>query len=220
MKKFDIDALYLVQFNLGFLEVDYRTGRVLEEKQKGKEEFKKYKKDNPGEVVIGPGGKVYLVNGNHFAVALKRNDSSKMWAMVVADFSNLEEEQFWTEMNRPGNKFCHLKDRGKVRPASELPKKSDEMTDDPYRSLAWLLEKTGAYVDANRRFAEFEWADFLRESIPDWPNDDKGWKEAMAQGAVLAKSKKTQHLPGWIGKEGKCEWLLNRIAFLEKALKF
>ena len=108
--------------------------------------------------------------------------------------------------------WCYLKDdEGILRSPLELPNSLSELKDDPYRSLAWMLEKCEAYVDSNIPFAEFLWADFLRERVRPWTNDKKGWKRAIKDALEWTHSEEASSLPGWIGHSKKCLSIVNKL---------
>jgi hypothetical protein len=46
-----------------------------------------------------------------------------------------------------------------------MPKTVFDLTDDPFRSLAGALKRTGGYAKDKAPFSEFRWADFLRNRI-------------------------------------------------------
>ena len=78
------------------------------------------------------------------------------------------------------------------------------MTDDPYRSLAWLVRRNGGYCKTSSEFAEFKWADWLRPrfstlEIQDLPSDPKDANATVAKAVALAHSleAKTDDLPGY-----------------------
>jgi hypothetical protein len=79
----------------------------------------------------------------------------------------------------------------------------EQLPDDPYRTLAWMVRKKDGYCRAlmdQREFAEFIWADWMR-SRAEFPAaqvaaaPDKLLKTALK----LAESPAAEGLPGYVG---------------------
>ena len=77
-----------------------------------------------------------------------------------------------------------------------LPRKVSELTDDPYRALAWAVRKRGAYRKTKASFAEFQWANYFRSRVPigPAPGDFDRAVEAALQDQPCARAK---GLPGY-----------------------
>ena len=116
---------------------------------------------------------------------------------VVADLSQLKKDEFWVLADNKG--WCHPYDADGVRRAfSDIPETIADMIDDPYRSLAGELRRSGGYAKDTTPFSEFIWADFLRRRIK--PKRLKDDFETTVKAAMdLAKSPDAAHLPGWCG---------------------
>jgi hypothetical protein len=78
-----------------------------------------------------------------------------------------------------------------------------DMTDDPYRSLAWAVRDKGGYgADDAVPYSDFHWADFFRAHIK--IGDGKaGFDEAVDEGVKLAQSSAAKDLPGFGMKPDK-----------------
>lgn len=148
-------------------------------------------------VVLGPGGKPYIIDHHHLARALHDEGVEEVAVTVVADLSALEREAFWTVLDNKA--WMHLYDAdGERRGPKHLPKHIGELTDDPYRSLAGALRRSGGFAKDTTPFSEFLWADFLRRRVkPEMleTNPDK----ALAHALELAKEQDAAYLPGWCG---------------------
>ena len=83
------------------------------------------------------------------------------------------------------------------------------MTDDPYRSLAWLVREAGGYKQLDTPFQEFAWTEYLRKHmvIGGKPN----WKKLTEGGVKLARAEAARGLPGWIGSAAECPAALEKI---------
>ena len=45
---------------------------------------------------------------------------------------------------------------------ADLPRRLQDLPDDPYRTLAWLVRKNEGFCKSSQEFAEFTWADWMR----------------------------------------------------------
>ncbi|MGQ7440686.1 ParB-like protein, partial [Streptococcus suis] len=96
--------------------------------------------------------------------------------------------------------WCHAYDaHGRRCELDAIPKHLEELEDDPYRSLAGALIRSGGCAKSNRPFAEFLWADHLRHRI-DPASIAKEWAAAVAQALRIARSDEARCLPGWCGE--------------------
>ncbi|MBB5372085.1 ParB-like protein [Acidocella aromatica] len=148
-------------------------------------------------VVLGPGGKSYIIDHHHLARALLEEGVEDVATTVVADLSALEPEAFWVYLDNRA--WMHLYDaKGERRAPKHLPKHVGEMEDDPYRSLAGALRRAGGYAKDTTPYSEFLWADYLRRCIKPSlleDNPDKALQHALS----LAKEQEAGYLPGWCG---------------------
>jgi hypothetical protein len=146
-------------------------------------------------VVVGPGGRRYLIDHHHLARALHDQGVDSVFVTIVADFGKLDADAFWNIMDFHG--WTHPFDgKGRRRPYADLPKTVAAMEDDPYRSLAGELRYIGGFAKDSTPFSEFVWADFLRRRIK--PKDlRKSFEAATERALTLAKSEEANYLPGW-----------------------
>jgi len=102
---------------------------------------------------------------------------------------------FWRAMEAEG--LCHFYD-GNGKRIQVLPKTLDNLQDDPYRSVAGLARKAGAFEKVDVPYTEFKWADFLRSRIPVAAITMSQLDQAIAQAAQLARSPEAEGLPGYL----------------------
>ncbi len=210
--KVSITDLKPTQFAAGFKEIEYQVEKIGKKDNDG--ELSEYKKEKVGAAVIGPKGKLYLVDGHHFALALQNYGSKTTWVEIIDDYSDssLSVAQFWAKMKR--KKQVYLKDEnGESRTPLKLPKTIASLKDDPYRSLAWMVRKSGGYdADDDISFLEFIWADYFRNTLklPKDPSQAQ-WEKALKSAMKLASSDEASHLPGWHGDKGDCSKILDWI---------
>src|SRR5580704_12289009 len=105
--------------------------------------------------------------------------------------------QFWKWMfkSRNGYPFCQFGEG--PRKALYLPRDIRGLADDPYRSIAWFVRKSGAFENSDRNFAEFQWANFFRSRRLLDRYGPQGMPRALIKAAKLAQSPAAKHLPGF-----------------------
>ena len=148
-------------------------------------------------VILGPGGKHYIVDHHHLALALHKEGLKKAYVTVMADLSALDDDTFWFVLDQ--RDWMHPFDsKGVRRTPRAIPKNVERLDDDPYRSLAGELRRMGGYAKDTTPFSEFLWADFLRRRIKK-KLVEKNFTRALERGLKLAKEKEASYLPGWCG---------------------
>jgi hypothetical protein len=190
-----IAPLRPTQFAVGFWEVDRRAEHIASRSPK---KLKAYLEEHTGAIVIGPGGVPFLVDGHHLACAmLKSHRGDAIEVRVEANLRDLPPERFWAKMKERG--WLYLYDqqgKGPIDP-DKLPKRVQDLADDPYRSLAWAVRERGGYKKSLASFAEFQWAEFFRPRIAlgNKPGDfDRATEAAMK----IVHSPEAKNLPGYI----------------------
>jgi hypothetical protein len=150
-------------------------------------------------VVMGPKDRLYVVDHHHLARALLEEGETTMPVYVLSDLSHVDKDAFWTVLDNSG--WCHAYDhKGRRCELADIPKSLGEMRDDPYRSLAGQLRRSGGFAKTDKPFSEFIWADFLRRRIgADVVEGD--FASALVQALELARTDDARYLPGWCGVE-------------------
>jgi hypothetical protein len=193
----ELAKLRPTQMTIGFREVEAKRAELAQD-------FKK--KDaaqrlgaNQVPVIIGPQGHLYLTDHHHLSLALLKLKQKHVLTRVDADLSHLSIDAFWPVMDARG--WCHPYDAsGRQRKFAKIPERLKDMIDDPYRSLAGMLERAGGYAKTEAPFSEFQWADFLRRAMGlDLITE---WDKALVAALDHAKSHDARYLPGWCGVHG------------------
>ncbi len=149
--------------------------------------------------VVGPKGRSYVVDHHHLARALLEEGEKTLQVYVLADLSHVDKAAFWTVLDNSG--WCHAYDRkGRRCELSDIPKSLADMADDPYRSLAGQLRRSGGFAKTDKPFSEFIWADFLRRRV-DEDVVETDFAAALVKALQLARSSDARYLPGWCGVE-------------------
>ncbi len=189
-----IEKLHPTQFAVGYWEVDQRATSIA---RKSHKELAKYLKEHLALLVIGPGGEPYLVDGHHLCMAmLKAGKSKTVEARVEANWRSLSPAEFWSNMR--GSNYVYLYDNQGRGPldVTQLPKKITDLTDDPYRSLAWAVRDRGGFQRTTISFSEFQWANFFRKRIDIGPNP-KDFNKAVEAALRLSHTAEAKDLPGY-----------------------
>jgi hypothetical protein len=148
-------------------------------------------------VILGPKKRNYVIDHHHLSLALHEEKVKNVAVTVIANLSKLEPDEFWNVMDN--RSWMHpFDDNGVRRHYKDIPKSIIELVDDPFRSLAGELRRSGGYAKDTTPFSEFIWAEFLRRRIKrkTVENDFDGSLEKALQ---LAKSLDANYLPGWCG---------------------
>ena len=149
--------------------------------------------------VVGPKGRLYIVDHHHFTKALLEEKAKTIAVYIIADLGGLAKKEFWTFLDN--SDWCHAYDGdGKRCELSDIPKSLSELADDPFRSLVGELIRAGGCAKSTTPFFEFLWADFLRRRIKR-PMVEKDFAAALAHAVDLAKGPDAKSLPGWSGAD-------------------
>lgn len=197
-----IDELFVTQFVVGMQEVEVRKQLIRTSKGHSTKAPQGLYQDKTGRMIVGPGGKLYLIDGHHLARALHDLSHKEMYVIVEHDWSHMSPKQFWKEMEK--NDYCYLYDeKGEKQSYKKLPKSIGKLRDDPYRSLAWFVRKAGAFKNLGTPFQEFVWAEIFREMYPGLTNDPDTFLKIAKKAIKFARSKKAKKLdlPGFIKKK-------------------
>src|SRR5438132_9860879 len=152
-------------------------------------------------VVVGPDKRFYVVDHHHLARALHDEGVKDILVTVIGDLTMVERDAFWGVMDN--KRWVYPYDaKGERRHFKDLPKSVEDLKDDPFRSLAGELRRTGGFAKDTTPFSEFLWADFLRRQLPR-KHVEKQFSAALQQAMKLAKSQDAHYLPGWCGPSAR-----------------
>jgi hypothetical protein len=194
IKPVPISELHPTQITVGMREVKSKRERWRRESdEKGREFLGKHMIP----VVLGPGKRHYVVDHHHLARALHDEGVERVLCTVVYNFSRLDRETFWFNLDNRG--LMHPFDTdGRRRAYKDIPNKMSKLVDDPYRSLAGELRRAGGFAKDTTPFSEFLWADFFRTRIKR-KAIESDFAHAMEKALQLAQSEEADYLPGWCG---------------------
>jgi hypothetical protein len=218
-----VSKLNPTQNAVGFDEVNDKIARY---SAKSKVDLKDYLLVHPIPVVIGNGGNFYLTDHHHLNNALWKTAEGKnkagidtksvrVVAKVQYNIGPLKGYHFWKEMHKA--RLLYLFDNyggGPIRP-KDLCTHIKDLTNDPYRSLAWEVRSRYGYAKSPHAFAEFLWADFFRiriiidtgilkdkmreaDVLIDSLSEDQK-KDVIDEAMHLARSPEAAGMPGYLG---------------------
>jgi len=194
-----IEKVHPTQFAVGYREVSQRAANIA---RHGPKRLEIYEEEHLALLVVGPGGEPYLVDGHHLCLAmLKAGRGTTVEARVVANWRDLPVAEFWNKMR--DSKYVYPYDnqgRGPLE-VEKLPKKVTELTDDPYRSLAWAVRNRGGFQKTTASFAEFQWANFFRNRN-EIGRKEKDFEKAVKAALKISHAAEAKNLPGYTPKAG------------------
>jgi hypothetical protein len=148
-------------------------------------------------VIWGPKEEYYVIDHHHLTLALHQEGVKQIATTVVADLRRLPRDAFWVFLDNRG--WLHPFDaEGRRRSYEDIPRKVPDLVDDPFRSLAGELRRSGGFAKDTSPFSEFLWADFLRRRIKR-KLLEKDFAAAVVRALKLARSEEADFLPGWCG---------------------
>lgn len=196
MNKANVLDLKPTQFSLGFYEVEVKIEKI---KKMKPEELTKYLNEKKVPVIIGPNNKPYMIDRHHLVRCCWELGIESVCVNVTSDLSHLSVEDFWEVMIKA--RWCHLYDQFGSGPHSYelLPENIRSMSNDPYRSLAWVLRENKVFIKQGNKvpFIEFYWANYLRKGVK-YEHGKDGMKIMYkASMDFLKKDKDAKNLPGF-----------------------
>jgi len=194
LKPVSINELHPTQITVGMREVKAKRKHWRREKDKKASEFLGR---HMIPTVLGPGKVRYVTDHHHLARALHEEGVKEVLCTVEHDFSKLDRETFWFNLDNRG--LMHpFDDQGRRRGYKDIPSSVAKLVDDPYRSLAGELRRAGGFAKDTTPFSEFLWADFFRSRIKR-KTIENDFGHAMENALQLAQSEEANYLPGWCG---------------------
>ncbi len=189
-----IARLHPTQLSLGMAEVRRRAKAM---DAMSRVDLKALLKEKPIPHVIGPGGRIYMIDHHHLCRALLRIDKDKVvLGERRADWSDMQLRPFWARMEAEG--YCWPIDaEGNRRPCVKIPAHVADLTDNPWRSLARGV-RGRAYANQDTPFQEFMWGNYFRSFMQArLVESDRALAEDVA--VQLSRLDEAQDLPGYLG---------------------
>jgi len=143
----DVKALRPTQSAVGMDAVECKAEKISSNARKGKLNDYLLADNRWVPMVRGPGGVFYLTDHHHLSTAVWNADikdkEKKVYAFLLADWSNMEEDAFWQQMITQHDTWLKAPDGKDITPA-QLPRSIGTLQDDPLRTLsAWVRGSCG-----------------------------------------------------------------------------
>jgi hypothetical protein len=194
LQRVELAKLRPTQMTVGYREVKRKRETWHEQRKKLGE---KYIQHHMVPAVLGPKKKFYIVDHHHLARALLEEGIKDVLVVVLAELDRLEKGPFWVFLDN--NSWVHPFDaHGQRRDYDDIPQSVADMKDDPYRSIAGEMRRSGGFAKDATPFSEFMWADALRPRIKR-KLIERDFEHAMEQAMKFARSPEADYLPGWSG---------------------
>ncbi len=185
-----LDDLRPTQMSVGFREVEHKRRRWRAQVARLDPELW----GRPVPAVLGPGGRAYVLDRHHTLCALKLEGATRVAVAIVSELDQLDRVAFWREMRDRG--WCRPIDIHGVRSSFDtIPQRFEDLADDPFRSLASALRRSGAYVKTDGPYSEFGWADHLRRHLTA-EQVRQDFSAALTVARRLARASGARSLPG------------------------
>lgn len=191
-----ISDLRPTQMTVGMREVERKR---LQWRERPRDEAGRFLGAHMLPAVLGPGGKPWIVDHHHLALALHLEGVEDVMISVLARLEHLPRKRFLAFLD--AHNWLHPYDaNGRRRDWEELPHRVEKLADDPYRSLAGEVRSAGGYAKSGSPYTEFLWADFFRDRISR-RRLELHFPRALDRALGLARSCEAAYLPGWAGVE-------------------
>ena len=193
-----INDLRPTQMSVGMIEV---RDKIKEAKGVADDAHKlsAFLKDNAVPGVLGPKNLFYIIDHHHMARALYEACIDETVCNILEDLSHHEkQDEFWKEMSDKKWVYPYDENGKGPRPYDDIPSHVKNLKNDPYRSLAGALREAGGYAKTDHPFAEFLWADFLRNLVPIGEITKENLPKVVRTSLKFASSSGASELPGYI----------------------
>jgi len=188
------------QFAIGMNEVERKARRLggLSSKK-----LARYVEENPVKVVRAPDGDLYVIDRHHTLMAYWLVGVKRAPVTVETRLGShrMSPRKFWRLMSR--HHLTHLYDQFGEGPHDPLYLPADirGLSDDPYRSLAWLAKRAKAFGKSKVAYYDFAWAQLLRRHKLLSPHGRPQLRRALAQAIRICRSPAARGLPGYLGAQ-------------------
>ena len=193
-----IDNLRPTQYSLGMLSISSKVIEIESAYTNGK--IEKFLKSKTAPAILGPDNNYYITDRHHTSFAITKasipQEYKRLRLKILLNWSDLSFSEF--EKRMIDNKYVWLRDeKHNEREFKDLPKRISDLSDDPYRSLAWKVRKEGGFNKVKVSYLEFYWGMFFKQNGIILSSSDPYEIDSVLKSAkILAKSKLSASLPG------------------------
>jgi hypothetical protein len=198
MKRQPVLALRPTQFAIGMSEVERKAERL---RRLSIKKQAKYVKQRPVKVIRAPNRDLYIVDRHHTLMAYWLIGVRRAPVAIEKHFASrrMSHKAFWRFLSR--RHLTHLYDQFGEGPHDPLylPVDIRGLSDDPYRSLAWMAQRKGAFGKSKVPYYEFGWAQLLRRRKLLSPDGRSLLERALPKAVGVCRSPAARGLPGYLG---------------------
>lgn len=186
--RIDTRELAPTQCTIGAFEVRLKADRFRLMSPRDVDGYIEEKRDDGKPVSLVKGlHRYFVVDGHHTLCAIVgSSEPRELYLDLVADFSGEDASGFWKQMRKAG--FVLEQSLGAPVKPEDFPERLPDLVDDPFRSVAWLIRKMGAFEDLKKPYQEFAVADFLRERLSFRPVHDHEYELVSLRAFELMRS--------------------------------
>ncbi len=199
-----LSKLSPTQFTIGhYAMLDKRDKmiRKYDKGLKGKDKLRKYLLKKTAPAYLAQNDRYYIVDRHHTSRALYEADLpiKEFPIEVIEDLSHLSMAEFFEYLDQINGLYLYERGQGPLE-AFYLPQYIWELSNDPYRSLSWMIREEGAYENVEVNFLEFLWANYLRKHIHLKDSSVYELKKNLKRAIEMAQDSAASHLPGYRSK--------------------
>jgi hypothetical protein len=216
--RLSLSKLKPTQNAVGMDEVIVKVAKI---KKKNHVKLEDYLLQRPIPVIIGNDGQFYLIDHHHLAISLwLAKGDTNVPVVVTRNWSQIKGDRFWRAMARQDWVYpFDAMGAGPLNP-SNLKQHVQDLDNDIYRSLSWVVRQRYGYVKdpSNAIFAEFKWGSFFRGRVifdaqlsrtkkcmqmtlaDIEKSDEEDYNSKIAYALHLASSPEASGLPGFVGR--------------------
>jgi len=131
------------------------------------DDLKDYLAKHPVPMVVGPNNQFFITDHHHMIAALlgaNLKSTHHVVAQVTNNWAGEDRDQFFQKMLQ-SNLLWLYDDKGyaPMNPLT-LPQRVLDLPNDPYRSLASLVQYAGGFLNDGTPFCQFQWANLFRKA--------------------------------------------------------
>lgn len=189
-----LEALRPTQATVGMRAVAMKR-RKIEKRLRMPSRIARFLEQKPIPSIRGPGGHLFMIDHHHLGLALWQAEIETAYVHVIEDLSVLPIASFWRRMEADGRVHPFDAEGRRIQP-SRLPSRLNALREDAFRDLAWSVREAGGFAKSRMPFAEFQWAEYFREHVPE-RTVTRDYEAAVARALKLARARAASHLPGW-----------------------
>lgn len=161
-----LESIHPTQIEFGQPKIFETTAKL---KQMSHEKRQKYLDDRPIPFVLGPNNRRYILDRHHLTKILwnmreeLQSPPLQLSFLMKADYSEMKLANFWNKMEEL--QFVYPKEKGIKKDFAQIPSHINELKEDYYRGIVWVMAQLKVIKKSPQPFAEFRWAQRIRQRV-------------------------------------------------------